>query len=54
MYRGEVNVCQEELPSFLKTAEMLEVKGLTGDESQKVSSLSGIPLIWTDFCAGNL
>lgn len=36
MYRGEVNVCQEELGGFLKTAEMLEVKGLTGDDSQRV------------------
>ncbi|XP_034232160.1 longitudinals lacking protein, isoforms H/M/V-like isoform X6 [Thrips palmi] len=40
MYRGEVNVCQEELGGFLKTAEMLEVKGLTGDDSQRSSSPS--------------
>ncbi|XP_052121818.1 protein tramtrack, beta isoform isoform X6 [Frankliniella occidentalis] len=38
MYRGEVNVCQEELGGFLKTAEMLEVKGLTGDDGQRSSS----------------
>ncbi|KAJ1523573.1 hypothetical protein ONE63_001420 [Megalurothrips usitatus] len=38
MYRGEVNVCQEELGGFLKTAEMLEVKGLTGDDSQRSPS----------------
>lgn len=30
MYRGEVNVDQEGLSSFLSTAELLEVKGLIG------------------------
>lgn len=34
MYKGEVNVYQEELPNFLKTAELLQVKGLTSSESQ--------------------
>ncbi|GLH01826.1 Longitudinals lacking protein-like [Gryllus bimaculatus] len=29
MYSGEVNVSQEQLPAFLKTAERLKVKGLT-------------------------
>lgn len=38
MYHGEVNIFQEQLESFLITAEILEVKGLTDnieDESSK-------------------
>lgn len=45
MYHGEVNIFQEQLESFLNTAELLEVKGLTDnmeDESSKT------PLILSD------
>lgn len=38
MYQGEVNVRQENLANFLKTAELLQIKGLTEDESS-VSSI---------------
>lgn len=33
MYCGQVNVLRENLPTFLKTAELLQVKGLTGDDT---------------------
>lgn len=36
MYLGEVNVLRENLPTFLKTAELLQVKGLTGDDSVRI------------------
>ncbi|KAL1502326.1 hypothetical protein ABEB36_007484 [Hypothenemus hampei] len=32
MYMGEVSVLRENLPTFLRTAETLQVKGLTGDD----------------------
>ncbi|XP_060526533.1 zinc finger and BTB domain-containing protein 12-like [Cylas formicarius] len=33
MYQGEVSVSQEEIPTFMKVAEMLKVKGLTDNSS---------------------
>ena len=38
VYNGEVNVTQGQLSSFLKTAEMLQVRGLTGDDEKVRSS----------------
>ncbi|XP_037076928.1 broad-complex core protein isoforms 1/2/3/4/5-like, partial [Pollicipes pollicipes] len=35
VYKGEVNVLQSQLGSFLKTAEMLQVKGLSGDDDDE-------------------
>ena len=43
MYRGEINISQEELPSILKIAESLEVHGLVDFESK--GSASGVSMI---------
>ncbi|CAK1603097.1 unnamed protein product [Parnassius mnemosyne] len=37
MYHGEVNIFQEQLESFLVTAELLEVKGLTDNVEEDTS-----------------
>lgn len=44
MYHGEVNIFQEQLESFLITAELLEVKGLT-DNAEEETSKTPIMLI---------
>ncbi|RZF39462.1 hypothetical protein LSTR_LSTR000983 [Laodelphax striatellus] len=40
MYRGEVNISQDQLATFLKAAESLQIKGLTdsGEDSRDVGS----------------
>ncbi|ALC49446.1 CG12236 [Drosophila busckii] len=47
MYQGEVNVQQEALQSFLQTAELLAVQGLTAEEKEK-PQLPVAPLINDD------
>lgn len=42
MYRGEVNVAQEQLPSLLKVAEALRVKGLFEDDSLNNTATSSV------------
>lgn len=37
MYQGEVNIEQESLPTFLHTAEMLSIQGLTEDDKNEVA-----------------
>ncbi|XP_076248345.1 uncharacterized protein LOC143188145 isoform X2 [Calliopsis andreniformis] len=36
MYQGEVNIKQEDIASFLKVAETLQIKGLTTENEQKL------------------
>jgi len=38
MYQGEVQVAQENLSTFIKTAEALQIKGLTGDNGSQNDS----------------
>ena len=39
MYRGEVSVAQDELPSLLRVAEMLKVKGMTEENTKADTKL---------------
>jgi len=43
MYHGEVNVAQEDLNTFLAVAEDLQVKGLTQNNTEKISNHSNTP-----------
>lgn len=45
MYRGEVNICQDQLGQFLKAAESLQIKGLTDNSSSNNSNSSCNDLI---------
>lgn len=42
IYKGEVSVAQEQLDSFLSTAELLEIKGLTDDDKSAQDSTAPI------------
>lgn len=41
MYQGEVNIKQEDISSFLKVAETLQIKGLTKESDVSITMCSG-------------
>lgn len=43
MYRGEVNICQDQLGTFLKAAESLQIKGLSDNGDEAVGTSSAAP-----------
>lgn len=45
IYHGEVNVHQRSLSSFLKTAEVLRVSGLTQQQAEETHNVSVINLV---------
>lgn len=44
MYQGEVFITQDQLSTFLETAELLQVRGLTGAVSPVKESVSRLKL----------
>ncbi|XP_026814602.1 sex determination protein fruitless-like isoform X32 [Rhopalosiphum maidis] len=44
MYRGEVNISQDQLSTFLKAAESLQIKGLTDGGGNEDSTASSAPV----------
>lgn len=54
MYQGEVNVVQEQLASFLTTAELLAVQGLTDGTGKDNDSLVEVCYLRSVYVIHNL
>ncbi|XP_037094487.1 protein bric-a-brac 2-like [Pollicipes pollicipes] len=48
MYKGSVNVAQSQLASFIKTAEMLQVQGLSGNDDKEPIKVEKVDLTLDD------
>ncbi|XP_017881377.1 protein tramtrack, beta isoform-like isoform X1 [Ceratina calcarata] len=44
MYQGEININQEDLPTFLKVAQTLQIRGLTTEDTVNIKSFLGFEL----------
>lgn len=47
MYRGSIDVAEEHLPSLIKTATDLEIRGLSGDQRNQENSRSSYTRVET-------
>ncbi|XP_037800808.1 uncharacterized protein LOC119595748 isoform X2 [Penaeus monodon] len=54
MYRGEINVHQQDLASFLKTAESLQIKGLSDSSERHKDTSKILEAMERKFCSPNV
>ncbi|XP_071531209.1 uncharacterized protein [Panulirus ornatus] len=54
MYRGEINVHQHDLSSFLKTAESLQIKGLSDSSERHKETSKILEAMERKFCSPNV